>query len=73
MLSYSLGLGIPFLLVGLFVSQASALIKRIGPYLKWLNVIFGLMLVILGILIFTGTLPLVANLGFVNDMLLGSG
>ena len=70
MLSYSLGLGVPFLLVGLFVSRAAKAIRSLGPYLKWLNIIFGIILVILGILVFTGTLPLVANLGFLNDFLL---
>jgi cytochrome c-type biogenesis protein len=70
MLSYSLGLGIPFLLVGLFVSRAAKFIKGIGPLLKWLNIVFGIILVILGILVFTGTLPLIANLGFLNDFLL---
>jgi cytochrome c-type biogenesis protein len=70
MLSYSLGLGIPFLLVGLFVSRAAKFIKSIGPLLKWLNIVFGIILVILGILVFTGTLPLIANLGFLNDLLL---
>ncbi len=70
MLSYSVGLGVPFLLVGLFVSQASRAIQYIGPYLKWLNLIFGIVLIILGILVFTQTLPLVANIGFLNDWLL---
>lgn len=70
MFSYSLGLGIPFLLVGLFVSHAAKAIHVLGPYLKWLNIIFGIILVILGILVFTGTLPLVANLSFLNDLLL---
>lgn len=70
MLSYSIGLGIPFLLVGLFVSRASRAIRAIGPYLKWLNLIFGVILVALGILVFTQTLPLVANLGFLNDFIL---
>jgi cytochrome c-type biogenesis protein len=70
MLTYSLGLGIPFLIVGLFVSQASGLIKKAGPLLKWLNVVFGIVMIALGILVFTGTLPLIANLGFLNDLLL---
>ncbi len=68
--TYSLGLGVPFLLVGLFVSRAAKAIKSAGPYLEWLNVIFGIILIILGILVFTGTLPLVANFGPLNDLLL---
>lgn len=61
MLSYSLGLGIPFLLVGLFLSHSAKFIKALGPYLKWLNIIFGIIMIILGILVFTGTLAFVAN------------
>lgn len=70
MLSYSLGLGIPFLLVGLFISQASSFIKVLIPYIKYLNLVFGVLLIILGILVFTGTLSSVANLDFLNQMLL---
>lgn len=66
MLSYSLGLGVPFLLVGLFVSRSARLIKALGPHLGWLDIFFGIILIILGILVFTGTLPLVANLFPVN-------
>ncbi|HLD59722.1 MAG TPA: cytochrome c biogenesis protein CcdA [Candidatus Bilamarchaeaceae archaeon] len=70
MLSYSLGLGIPFLFVGIFISQSSDAIKRIEPHLKWLNIIFGIILIILGILVFTDQLSAVANFAPVNDLLL---
>ena len=70
MLSYSLGLGAPFLLVGIFISQSSQLIRAMGPYLKWLNIIFGIVLIILDILVFTGRLNSIANLDFVNQLLL---
>ena len=39
--AYSLGLGIPFLIVGFFAGEFSRLISRIGPYLKYVNIIFG--------------------------------
>ncbi len=62
MLSYSLGLGIPFLLAGLFFSQAQGIIKWIAPHLILINKVFGIILIILGILVFTGQLVVVANL-----------
>jgi cytochrome c-type biogenesis protein len=71
MFSYSLGLGLPFLLTGLFISRASGIIKAISPYLRYLNIIFGVLLVILGILVFTGQLSRIASLDFLNQMLLG--
>lgn len=56
--SYSLGLGIPFLIVGFFAGEFSRLISRIGPILKYIDIIFGILLIIFGILIFTQTLTL---------------
>ena len=69
MLSYPRGLGLPFLLAGLFISRATGVIKALGPYLKWLNIIFGVILIILGILVFTNTLNLVANFEPVVDLI----
>jgi cytochrome c-type biogenesis protein len=54
-------LGLPFLLAGAFISKAGGLIKTIVPYLKTLNMIFGVLLIFLGILIITGNLSAIAN------------
>lgn len=54
LLAYSLGLGIPFLLVGAFISKFSAFLKKIGPFLKWFNVISGLFLIAIGLMVVTG-------------------
>ncbi|MEK7188198.1 MAG: cytochrome c biogenesis protein CcdA [Patescibacteria group bacterium] len=69
LVAYTLGIGIPFLLVGLFVDQASRFIERAAPWLIWVERIFGAFLVILGILIFVGQLNRVANLEFVAESL----
>ena len=55
--AYSLGLGIPFLIVGFFAGEVSRLIGRIGPILKYIDIIFGILLIIFGILVFTQSLP----------------
>ncbi len=68
--AYSLGLGMPFLLVGLFASQATAFIARFGKWLKVINVVFGFFLIVLGILAFTQSLNLIANFDFLNAWLL---
>jgi len=73
MLSYSLGLGLPFIIAAIFISQATGAIKKLTPYLKPINLIFGIILIILGILIFTNSLSSVANLLPVQDLLMGSG
>ena len=70
LLAYSIGLGIPFLVVGLFVAQANDFINKYITKFKYVNPIFGAILVILGILVFTQDLPLIANFGFINDLIL---
>ena len=67
--SYSLGLGIPFLLVGLFTQQASALIKKASPWLKYFNFVFGPLLILLGGLVFLNNLALVANFELLTTFL----
>ncbi len=61
MLAYSLGLGIPFLLAGIFISRAQRVINWLAPHLQTINFVFGIIMVVLGILVFTGYLVLVAN------------
>jgi cytochrome c-type biogenesis protein len=70
LLAYAVGLGIPFLLVGAFVAQSSEFINKYITKLKYVNPIFGAILVVLGVLVFTQDLPLIANFGFINDLLL---
>ncbi len=67
--SYSLGLGLPFLAVGLFTSRSSKLITKMGNKLKYVNYAFGIILILLGILVFTSQLSRVANLSFLADLL----
>jgi len=68
--AYSLGLGLPFLLVGLFTPQASALIRRYAFLLRYLNIVFGSALIALGVLAFTQSLNLIANFELLNRWLL---
>ena len=61
LMAYALGLGIPFLIVGLFSTQATAFINKSATALKYFNIIVGILLLILGILVFTNKLNVVAN------------
>jgi cytochrome c-type biogenesis protein len=54
LLAYSLGLGIPFLIFGAFISKLTPFMKKVGPALKYFNVIGGLLLIAMGILVITG-------------------
>ena len=69
LLAYAIGLGVPFLLIGLFAAQAKTWISKIGPYLKYVNIIFGIILIGFGILIFTQTLNRIANFELLNQIL----
>ena len=68
--SYALGLGIPFLIVGLFAAQASEVINRYAHVIRYVTVVFGVILIILGILVFTEQLARIANFEFLNRFLL---
>lgn len=67
--SYALGLGIPFLLVGLFTTQAIRLISKSAAMLRYFNVVVGILLLILGVLVFTNKLNVAANWFFAASFL----
>jgi cytochrome c-type biogenesis protein len=60
LLSYSLGLGIPFLVFGAFISKLSGFLKRIRKFLIYFNIVAGLFLIAIGILVVTGYIGLIA-------------
>jgi cytochrome c-type biogenesis protein len=69
LLAYSLGLGVPFLITGAFFSRATGLIRRMVKHLKYFNLAMGAILVIVGILLFTNQLILLANFPLVNQVI----
>jgi cytochrome c-type biogenesis protein len=68
--SYALGLGLPFLIVGAFTAQATALIAKMGDSFVWVNRAFGVILIGLGILVFTNDLTLLGNFSVINNFFL---
>ena len=69
LVSYTLGIGIPFLLVGFFTDQAQRLISKSGKWLTYVQYVFGVILLLLGVLIFTGELSQIANIQFLTNAL----
>ena len=69
LLVYSLGLGIPFILMGIFFSRASQIIRSMSKHLKYYNIILGGFIVLLGILVFTNQLAHIANFPLLNELL----
>ena len=71
LLAYSLGLGIPFVLMGVFFSRATKIIRAMSKHLKYYNLILGGFIIFLGILVFTNQLAYIANFPLLNNLLLG--
>jgi cytochrome c-type biogenesis protein len=70
LLAYAFGLGAPFLLVGLFPSRAFAFIKKHRRGGQRVHTAFGVILIGMGILVFTGKLALLTNFQLLNEVLL---
>ncbi|MCV0409970.1 cytochrome c biogenesis protein CcdA [Nitrosopumilus sp.] len=69
LLVYSLGLGIPFILIGVFYSRATRMIRSMSKHLKYYNLVLGGFIMILGILVFTNQLAYIANFPLLNELL----
>ncbi len=69
LLAYSIGLGIPFLITGAFFSKATGIIRRMVKHLRYFNLVMGGILVVVGILLFTNHLILLANFPLANQII----
>lgn len=70
LLAYAAGLGAPFLLVGLFPSRAFSFLGRHRRAAARVHVAFGVVLIGMGVLVFTGKFNLLANFPLLNEVLL---
>ena len=70
LLAYSIGLGIPFILMGIFFSKSIKIISSMTKYLKYYNVVLGGFIILLGILIFTNQLAYIANFPLLNEIVM---
>lgn len=53
---YALGLGIPFILAAVFFDRLGPLVTRMRPYMRHVEIVMGVFLVIIGTMVFSGTL-----------------
>jgi cytochrome c-type biogenesis protein len=53
---YSLGLGIPFLLTALLLERATGPLKLLNRHMKTIEIISGILLIIVGLLVMTGSI-----------------
>jgi cytochrome c-type biogenesis protein len=52
LLAYSLGLGIPFILLGLGLNQVSSVLRWLRPHLGKIEIATGILMVVVGVLVF---------------------
>jgi len=58
LMAFSLGLGIPFLIAGAFISRVSGFMRRSGRFLRYFGVVSGLFLIGVGLLVVTNYIGL---------------
>jgi len=57
---YALGLGIPFLVLGLAIARVSRVLKAIKPYLRAIQIASGIMVFAIGLLLLTDQMTMIA-------------
>jgi cytochrome c-type biogenesis protein len=62
LLVYSLGLAIPFLLAALLLERFLGSVRRIGPWLPWVSRASGAMLLVVGVLLLTGSFTTMSSM-----------
>ena len=67
LLVYALGLGMPFLVVGLMIDRVAPLVRRINRYIGPVSVVSGAIVALTGVLVLSGRLESLASYGsFIN-------
>ena len=73
---YALGLGLPFLAIGLGIERASRFLRRFRQHLRKVQIFSGLLLIVMGFMLLTNQLTMIAiwsqRNGFYLDLPLGS-
>lgn len=68
--AYSIGLGTPFLLIGAFPNKFREIILQRQEAVAKVRTVFGYIMILMGVLIATQNLSLLANFGILNEVLL---
>jgi cytochrome c-type biogenesis protein len=58
---YSLGLGIPFLLLALAVEQAVPLVRKLRKHMRTFQIISGILIIVIGVLMITAQMTVIAR------------
>jgi len=69
---YSLGLGIPFLIMAVGLERASGWIKHMRPYQRYFKIASGIFIISIGMLLLTNTMSLISIWAFKNGYFIES-
>ncbi|MEJ2600304.1 MAG: cytochrome c biogenesis protein CcdA, partial [Anaerolineales bacterium] len=61
--AYSAGLAIPFLLASTQIGLVTTVIRRYGKVMRYVEIVMGAILIVVGIMLFTGRYETIASLG----------
>lgn len=65
--AYSAGLAIPFLLAAFGIGWVTVALRRYGKMMRYLEILMGVVLIIVGIMLFLGTFEQLSRFGFFID------
>ncbi|MGW8249178.1 MAG: cytochrome c biogenesis CcdA family protein [Anaerolineales bacterium] len=66
--AYSLGLAIPFLVAALGIGWVTAILRRYGKLMRYVEIGMGVVLIIVGVMLFLGTFQQLSRFGFFVDL-----
>lgn len=64
MTAYSIGLAIPFLLTALGIGRITELLRKRQRLVRYISIATGVLLIVVGVMLFSGTLEQLARFGF---------
>ncbi len=70
--AYALGLGLPFLVMGLLIDRATNILRRLRKYLRTFEIVTGLFLILLGVLLLTGQMTQFALIASRSGLLINT-
>jgi cytochrome c-type biogenesis protein len=65
--AYSLGLGIPFIAAAAGIGWVVTLLQRFKKYVRYVSIVTAILLIVIGILLFTGSLEALASFTFISN------
>jgi cytochrome c-type biogenesis protein len=65
--AYSAGLAIPFLIAALGVGWVTTVIRKYGKVMHYAEIVMGVLLIVVGVMLFLGTFESLARFGFFVD------